>query len=843
MAQPIKRLPLLGGKELDLYHLYQKVQSLGGAEQVTRNRQWGEVARSFNLPPSVTSASYAIRQHFVKLLERYEQLENDLVYGPASTSGAALLQFPERGGLCLQHSHLAVTREVSSIEKLPHLLDLMLAHVALFNEDDQELEELHYESWYKDREMDFTQFWERTVPWSVLAAVFATPCDGVNDGDGMLFNHVSHDMPEAFRVTQLMNIVFNLSFESPCALALGEHEGLRRLILLCINNVIPPIQTLAFDVFANISSYMLVPHQGGASVGELLLASVHQSILCPDKHSVLRALEILSGLAWCLDNEALLLTTPLEVYQHMFRLLLVPDCELLLASLETLYTLSMYSADVAEKVAGVAGCVTTMVSMATAEVGEDAMRRVRVTSFGEDAGGPQALPQLEAASQSVPAHHIQSRAPVATPLATPTSASTVQASPNSLLLALLPKPGLAAEPFTKQWLQTCYEAAPGECVQQMELYANYLIYCSQVGQSSILTSNEFTLLLKKVFPNSLSARVTVGTQGLLVIAGLRKRRLPVLPPKSAPASLPVSPAVTSATRPLQPQATLKNMGVASPLVVASKATSNHVTLPLSNQGARPTFAASVTVQSNHVMPSVGPGQKVSSLVQDKYQAGDMLNSCSDGMLRMEGGNGTLGRKTEFLVQSGTVPSDDGSGNKENDASNVLSEPAQKKLKPDEQDSGSPHSCHWDGCAFSADTWTGLFCHVVFTHISSIPSFPCPCLWSQCTSTAKRTKSSLTTHVKVHHCKLYPPGHTNHHVPSVTNTLAKLKSLPPVEVKEESPATKAARLTSALILRNLAKLVPAVRRELQKHELWLSEAALSDCEASTALAQCLSWLSS
>ena len=35
--------------------------------------------------------------------------------------------------------------------------------------------------------------------------------------------------------------------------------------------------------------------------------------------------------------------------------------------------------------------------------------------------------------------------------------------------------------------------------------------------------------------------------------------------------------------------------------------------------------------------------------------------------------------------------------------------------------------------------------------------------------------------QVHHCKLYPPGHTNHYVPSVTNTLAKLKSLPPLEV--------------------------------------------------------------
>lgn len=65
-SNPIRRFPLLGGRELDLYHLYVKVQSLGGSERVTRERLWGEVARSFNLPPSVTSASYACRQNFVK---------------------------------------------------------------------------------------------------------------------------------------------------------------------------------------------------------------------------------------------------------------------------------------------------------------------------------------------------------------------------------------------------------------------------------------------------------------------------------------------------------------------------------------------------------------------------------------------------------------------------------------------------------------------------------------------------------------------------------------------------------------------------------------------------------
>lgn len=63
---PVKRIPLLGGKELDLYHLYNKVQSLGGSARVTEERLWGEISRSFNLPPSVTSASYACRQNYIK---------------------------------------------------------------------------------------------------------------------------------------------------------------------------------------------------------------------------------------------------------------------------------------------------------------------------------------------------------------------------------------------------------------------------------------------------------------------------------------------------------------------------------------------------------------------------------------------------------------------------------------------------------------------------------------------------------------------------------------------------------------------------------------------------------
>ena len=65
-SNPVKRFPLLGGRELDLYHLYLKVKSLGGSKRITQDRLWGDVARSFNLPASVTSASYACRQNFIK---------------------------------------------------------------------------------------------------------------------------------------------------------------------------------------------------------------------------------------------------------------------------------------------------------------------------------------------------------------------------------------------------------------------------------------------------------------------------------------------------------------------------------------------------------------------------------------------------------------------------------------------------------------------------------------------------------------------------------------------------------------------------------------------------------
>lgn len=55
---------------------------------------------------------------------------------------------------------------------------------------------------------------------------------------------------------------------------------------------------------------------------------------------------------------------------------------------------------------------------------------------------------------------------------------------------------------------------------------------------------------------------------------------------------------------------------------------------------------------------------------------------------------------------------------------------------------------------------------------------------------------------------------------------------------EGPVTKHIRLTSALILRNLAKYSAAGRSLVKKHERAISYTCMSAVESSTALAKCL-----
>lgn len=67
------KCPIISGRELNLYKLFTEVTSRGGFQVVSDTKQWKEVVSTLDLPPSCTSASFTVRNHYSKYLLSYEQ--------------------------------------------------------------------------------------------------------------------------------------------------------------------------------------------------------------------------------------------------------------------------------------------------------------------------------------------------------------------------------------------------------------------------------------------------------------------------------------------------------------------------------------------------------------------------------------------------------------------------------------------------------------------------------------------------------------------------------------------------------------------------------------------------
>ncbi|KAL2530930.1 high mobility group B protein 15-like [Forsythia ovata] len=67
-------IPIVGGKDLDLHHLFVEVSSRGGITKVVKERKWKEVTAVFNFPSSATNASFILRKYYISLIYHYEQI-------------------------------------------------------------------------------------------------------------------------------------------------------------------------------------------------------------------------------------------------------------------------------------------------------------------------------------------------------------------------------------------------------------------------------------------------------------------------------------------------------------------------------------------------------------------------------------------------------------------------------------------------------------------------------------------------------------------------------------------------------------------------------------------------
>ncbi|CAB3398208.1 unnamed protein product [Caenorhabditis bovis] len=77
-ASPINRPPVLGGKDIDLYHLYRLVQSRGGARKVTANSKWGALLKKLKLNGCPGANAATLKKAYVRYLEPYAKFEADL---------------------------------------------------------------------------------------------------------------------------------------------------------------------------------------------------------------------------------------------------------------------------------------------------------------------------------------------------------------------------------------------------------------------------------------------------------------------------------------------------------------------------------------------------------------------------------------------------------------------------------------------------------------------------------------------------------------------------------------------------------------------------------------------
>ncbi|GIQ85293.1 hypothetical protein KIPB_006934, partial [Kipferlia bialata] len=65
---PLKKVPVVGHKELDLYNLFMSVQRKGGIRSVQDRKLFREIGKELNLPASVTNMGYQLRSKYEQIL-------------------------------------------------------------------------------------------------------------------------------------------------------------------------------------------------------------------------------------------------------------------------------------------------------------------------------------------------------------------------------------------------------------------------------------------------------------------------------------------------------------------------------------------------------------------------------------------------------------------------------------------------------------------------------------------------------------------------------------------------------------------------------------------------------
>ncbi|KAM9772260.1 AT-rich interactive domain-containing protein 2 [Syngnathus typhle] len=600
-GSPFKKIPIVGGKELDLTALYYRVVSLGGFAKVSDKNQWNELGEEFHFPRSCSNAAFALKQYYLRYLEKYERVhhfgEDDDEAQPGNTKtflpvGAIPTSYNyqqhvvsdylrQSYGLSTEfippcdYNKLVLSllsglpnevdfavnvctllsnesKHAMQLDKDPKLVTLLLAHTGVFDDSLGSFSGVFGTDWKAKTSRDFIRFWKEVVQDAEVRELIWDKSSTAQDGTSVAERWQSLFHPprnlgisdmEAQRVLQVAVILRNLSFEEANVKLLAANRTCLRFLLLCAHCNLISLRQLGLDTLGNVAAELQLDPVD-FRMTHLIFHTITKCLMSRDRFLKMRAMEILGNLSKAEDNGVLICEyVDQDSYREVMVLLTLPDLMLLMASLEVLYLLAQLGEVPCSKIASVDRSIDLLVRLVSVDLhtfGPDALTAVRLIEHQANTEqATEVRPQLvEQAAQGATA--TTARAPV----------QSAQTPPGIV--------ELDGEKFTLQWLNAHFETNTEGSVSRSDMYSEYLSTCSKMGRSNILNSAGFLKCLRTVFPNHTMRRQDESKSNgpvHILLVGIRRRSIPLpvqLYYQQAAGGAP-SPAVRSEA-PADPQA-------------------------------------------------------------------------------------------------------------------------------------------------------------------------------------------------------------------------------------------------------------------------------------------------
>ncbi|XP_013361109.1 PREDICTED: AT-rich interactive domain-containing protein 2 [Chinchilla lanigera] len=614
-GSPFRKVPAVGGKELDLHGLYTRVTTLGGFAKVSEKNQWGEIVEEFNFPRSCSNAAFALKQYYLRYLEKYEKVhhfgEDDDEVPPGNPKPQLPIGAIPSSYNYQQHSVSDYLRQsyglsmdfnspndynklvlsllsglpnevdfainvctllsneskhVMQLEKDPKIITLLLANAGVFDDTLGSFSTVFGEEWKEKTDRDFVKFWKDIVDDNEVRDLISDRNKSHEGTSGeWIWESLFHPPRklgindiEGQRVLQIAVILRNLSFEEGNVKLLAANRTCLRFLLLSAHSHFISLRQLGLDTLGNIAAELLLDPVDFKTT-HLMFHTVTKCLMSRDRFLKMRGMEILGNLCKAEDNGVLICEyVDQDSYREIICHLTLPDVLLVISTLEVLYMLTEMGDVACTKIAKVEKSIDMLVCLVSMDI----------QMFGADA-----LAAVKLVEHPSSAHQVSSeiRPQAIEQVQTQTHVASAPASRTVVAQHVAPPPGIVeidSEKFACQWLNAHFEVNPDCSVSRAEMYSEYLSTCSKLARGGILTSTGFYKCLRTVFPNHTVKRVEDASssgQAHIHVVGVKRRAIP-LPiqmyyqqqPVSAPAvrvdSVPdVSPAPSPAGIPLGSQ--------------------------------------------------------------------------------------------------------------------------------------------------------------------------------------------------------------------------------------------------------------------------------------------------